>query len=429
MVVRVWQRNHDLLIIQVVSGMALGTIYSSSAGDAYESVKYISSVAPFGSLLRGIHYFGASAMIVFTGMHMLRIYLMGSFKYPRELSWLTGVGLLFLTVGMGFTGQILRWDQNSVWTVAVGANQAMRAPFIGKYLVEILNAGPEVGAQTLSHIFSYHVFLLPGILIGAIVIHIWMVLFNGISEPPKVGELVDPATYKKKYHDLLERDGQPFWPVSVSRDIIFSTIVVLGILALAHFVGPPAVDIPPDPSIIQAQPKPDWYLLWYFSLLAIMPKQLEDVSILLCPVIAVLVLLAPAILAPRGERSPSRRPWAVATVFMVVSFIGILTYLGVKEPWSPNFDAKAVPIEVIGAKSGPVYDGAQVFNTKGCLFCHTISHYGGTKGPDLTHVGSRLTHDQVTIRVINGGNNMPAYAGNITPEQLKSVTTFLESRK
>ena len=149
-------------------------------------------------------------MILFTGLHMIRVYIMGSFKFPRELNWLTGVALLFLTVAMGFTGQILRWDQNSVWTVAVGAQQAMRMPIIGKYLVEILVSGPEVGSATLSHFFSYHVFVFPAILIGAIGLHVWLVLHNGISEPPVPGELVDPKTYRKKYHEMLKREGKPF---------------------------------------------------------------------------------------------------------------------------------------------------------------------------------------------------------------------------
>ena len=416
-------------IVQVVTGIALSTLYVPSAGQAFESVKYISTQAPFGAFIRALHYFGASAMILFTGLHMIRVYIMGAFKFPRELNWLTGVGLLFLTVAMGFTGQILRWDQNSVWTVAVGAQQAMRMPIIGKYLVEILVSGPEVGSSTLSHFFSYHVFVIPAILIGAIGLHVWLVLHNGISEPPVPGELVDPKTYRKKYNAMLKREGKPFWPDAAWRDIVFSTLVVVGIVALALHFGPPAIEKPPDPSLINAQPKPDWYLLWYFALLALLPHEIEDWIIILAPLFVVVVFLSIPILAPYGERSPRRRPWAVASVAFIVSFVLALTIAGFQEPWTPNFDAKKLTPEIVGAASGPIHDGAEVFDTKGCLYCHAISGHGGQRGPDLTYVGDRLTHDQLTLKIINGGYNMPAYAASITPKELKDVTTFLESRK
>jgi ubiquinol-cytochrome c reductase cytochrome b subunit len=415
-------------IVQVVTGIALSTLYVPSASQAYETVQYISHQAPLGAFIRAIHYYGASAMILFTGMHMIQVYLFGSFKYPRELNWLVGVALLFLTVAMGFTGQILRWDQNSVWTVAVGAQQALRIPVVGKLLVNVLVSGPEVGSATLSHFFSYHVFLLPGILIGGIVLHVWLVLHNGISEPPVAGELVDPKTYRKKYSDMLKRDGVPFWPDAAWRDIVFSTIVILGIVALAFWFGPPPVERPPDPSLVNAQPKPDWYLLWYFALLALLPKELEDWVIVLAPPLIVTIFLLVPILAPTGERSPSRRPWAVAAVAFIVSFVLALTVEGFKETWSPNFEAKVLTPEIIGAKSGPVYDGAQVFDNKGCLYCHAIAGHGGLRGPNLTEVADRLTKDQITIRIVNGGNNMPAYAGNITAKELQDLTAFLETR-
>ena len=107
----------------------------------------------------------------------------------------------------------------------------------------------------------------------------------------------------------------------------------------------------------------------------------------------------------------------------------LLQLQGFKEPWTPNFDAKKLTPEIIGATSGPIYDGAQVFDTKGCLYCHSISGHGGLRGPDLTQVGDRLTHDQLTLKIVNGGYNMPAYAASIKPEELKDLTTFLESRK
>ncbi|MBU6455012.1 MAG: cytochrome b N-terminal domain-containing protein [Cyanobacteria bacterium REEB67] len=416
-------------LVQVVTGIGLMSSYIPSAGQAYESIKYITSVAPFGNLIRAMHYFGASSMVIFVFIHMIRVYLMGSYKFPREIQWLSGVALLFFTIVMGFTGQVLRWDQNAVWTIAVGAEQALRAPFVGKFISDIIVSGGMVSSSTLGHFFVVHVFLLPGLLIGAIGLHVYLVLRNGISEPPKVGEAVDPKTYVKKYHAMLQRDGKPFWPDAAWRDIVFSTIVVTVIFILAIGFGAPAIEKPPDPSLVNASPRPDWYLVWYFALLAFLPHRAEDFVIIAFPVFLGVSLLAVPFINNKGERSPSRRPWAIAIVLCSLAAVSALTYLGFTEPWTPKFEASKLTPEIIGASSGPIYDGAQVFDTKGCLYCHTISGHGGKRGPDLTEVGNRLTHEQVIVRIVGGGYNMPAYAGNITPKELSDVADFLVSRK
>ncbi len=416
-------------IVQVISGIALSTLYVPSAGEAHESIWYITTQAMAGKLLRGMHYFGASAMVLFVGIHALRVFLTGSYKFPRELNWVTGVILLFLTVAMGFTGQVLRWDQTAIWTVAVGTEQALKIPYIGKLLGEIFLSGGTIGGATLSHFFALHVFVFPALLVGLIGLHLYLVFHNGISEPPKVGEPVDPATYREKYESMLKRTGRPFWPHAAWRDIVFSTIVVSGILALAVGVGPPHIEKPPDPSLIKAEPRPDWYLIWYFAMLALLPHRAEDWIIILFPIFLFVSLLVVPFLSNKGERSIRRRPWALASVVIVIAFIGALWHEGSKEPWVPNFEPAPLTQQIIGAASGPIYEGAQVFDRKGCLYCHTISEHGGTRGPDLTDVSNRLTHDQLVIRIVNGGYNMPPYAGNITPEELENLTVFLESRR
>jgi len=416
-------------IVQVVTGVALSTTYLPSAGVAHQSIWYISTQAPFGAVLRGMHFFGASAMILFAGIHMIRVYITGSYKYPRELNWLSGVVLLFLTLAMGFTGQVLRWDQTAIWTVAVGAEQAFRMPVFGKLLVQIFLSGVTIGSETLSHFFALHVFVFPGILVAMIGLHLWLVLHNGISEPPVVGEPVDPKTYKEKYDAMLKQIGRPFWPDAAWRDIVFSTLVVIGVLALALYFGPPHIEKPPDPSIVNAEPRPDWYLVWYFAILALLPHKAENWVIILFPVFLGVALLAVPFLSNRGERSFRRRPWAVGIVVCVLASMGALTVEGFKQPWTPNFSAKPLTQDIIGATSGPVYDGGQVFNSRGCLYCHSISGHGGQRGPDLTDVSNRLTHDQIVIKIINGGYNMPAYAGNITPKELEDISAFLDSRK
>lgn len=416
-------------IVQLASGVALSTLYVPSGSQAWESIKWITEQVPFGSWLRATHYFGASAMIIFVGAHAIRTYLFGSFKFPRELNWITGVFLLFLTVAIAFTGQVLRWDQTAVWTIAVGAEQALRAPFVGPYLVRVLCSGDNVSSASLSHFFAMHVFIFPVLLIALIGFHVWLVLHHGISEPPKAGKIVKRETYREEYQELLKKDGVPFWPHAAWRDAVFSTLVVLGICACALYFGPPAIENPPDPSLINAEPKPDWYLTWYFALLALVPAQFEDWFILLFPVFLVVGMLTPPFISNTGERSARRRPWAVAIVVVVVGSVLALWQEGINEYWTPRFEATPVPKTAVGSADTEVEKGAKVFNDRGCLYCHVIQGHGGRRGPDLTDVGERLSPDQITIRIVNGGVNMPAYAGNMSAEELKQVTKFLISRR
>ena len=416
-------------IVQLASGVALSTLYVPSGSQAWESIKWITEQVPFGSWLRATHYFGASAMIIFVGAHAIRTYLFGSFKFPRELNWITGVFLLFLTVAIAFTGQVLRWDQTAVWTIAVGAEQALRAPFVGPMLVRVLCSGDNVSSASLSHFFAMHVFIFPALLVALIGFHVWLVLHHGISEPPKAGKIVKRETYREEYQELLKKEGVAFWPHAAWRDAVFSTLVVLGICACALYFGPPVIENPPDPSLINAEPKPDWYLTWYFALLALVPAQFEDWFILLFPVFLVVGMLTPPFISNTGERSARRRPWAVAIVVVVVGSVLALWQEGVNEYWTPRFEATPVPKTAIGTTDSDIEKGAKVFNDRGCLYCHVISGHGGRRGPDLTDVGERLSPDQITIRIVNGGVNMPAYAGNMSAEELKQVTKFLESRR
>ena len=169
---------------QVLTGIALATSYSPSPDHAHESVAWIVS-SPAGSLLRSFHVWGASAMVVLVVAHLLRVYFMGSYKAPRELTWMVGVGLLVLTLAMGFTGYLLPWDERSYWATTVGLRIAAAAPGVGPMIAKLLRGGDEIGARTLTRFYALHVLVIPGLIGLLLALHLYLVVRHSISAPPK----------------------------------------------------------------------------------------------------------------------------------------------------------------------------------------------------------------------------------------------------
>jgi quinol-cytochrome oxidoreductase complex cytochrome b subunit len=174
-----------LFLLQGITGIMLTVYYVPSPDHAYDSIQYIMNGVAFGWLIRGIHHWGASLMVLIVFFHMLRTYFFGAYKYPREFTWVTGVLLLFLTLGMGFTGYLLPWNQRAYWATTVGTSIASTVPFIGNFINTVLRGGSDLSAVTLARFFSVHIWWFPAILAVLIGVHLYMVIRLGISSVPK----------------------------------------------------------------------------------------------------------------------------------------------------------------------------------------------------------------------------------------------------
>jgi ubiquinol-cytochrome c reductase cytochrome b subunit len=205
--------------------------------------------------------------------------------------------------------------------------------------------------------------------------------------------------------------------------------VVCVVFALAVAVGAPALTGPPDPTAIRAYPRPDWYLLWYYAVLALLPPGTESWVIVLAPLLAGALLLSVPFLGSRGERAPSRRPWAVAAVVSVVTLVLGFWIAGARATWSPDFSARPLTAAVVGQVPPAAARGATLFHERGCEFCHAISGSGGHRGPDLTRIGAQRSPGELMLRIMNGGRNMPGFAASLSPEDADALVRFLETRR
>ncbi|MBA4399361.1 MAG: cytochrome b6 [Chloroflexi bacterium] len=174
-----------IVVNQVVTGILLTIYYVPTPDHAYDSVQYITTQVALGWLIRGLHHWGASAMVVLVFLHMLRVIFLGSYKFPREVTWFSGVVLFLVVIGFGFTGYLLPWDEKAYWATTVGTQIAGTPPLIGDLALRILRGGEELTAMTLARFFGIHIWVLPAILLGLVGLHVYLVIKHGISTTPK----------------------------------------------------------------------------------------------------------------------------------------------------------------------------------------------------------------------------------------------------
>jgi ubiquinol-cytochrome c reductase cytochrome b subunit len=287
-------------VLQVVTGICLATVYAPSANDAWTSLERLNHEIPLGWFLRALHGWGSNFMVALVVMHMVQVFLFGAHKYPRELTWMVGVVLLLMTLGMAFTGQIMRFDQDAYWGLGIGASIAGRVPFIGRPLVHLILGGPIIAGATLSRFFTLHVFVIPAVLMALVGLHLLLVLKLGINEWPMPGRRVSRDTYRRQYEALVHADGIPFFPDAAKKDMVFAGLIILALVACAAIFGPIGPSGQPDPTIIDTEPTPDFFFLWIYAALALLPPYLETILLLTVPVIAILFLLALPLFAGTG---------------------------------------------------------------------------------------------------------------------------------
>src|SRR6266852_3002793 len=417
-------------MLQIVTGILLALIYVPSAGEAWNSLQTLNHSVSLGWFIRSLHGWGSNFMVAIVLIHMVQVFLFGAYKFPRELTWIVGVLLLLVTLGMAFTGQVLRFDQDAYWGLGIGASIASRVPLVGPALVNLLLGGPIIAGATLSRFFALHVFVVPGLLFAFVGLHLLLVLKLGINEWPMPGRIVRRATYVEEYHQLTRQDGIPFVPAAIGKDILFSAFVLLSIAACAVLLGPFGPGGQPDPTIIQTAPHPDFFFWWLYALLSYLPPAAETPFLLIAPAVGILALIALPFLAGEGEKSWKKRPIAVLAVLFVAVALGSLTQLGARTPRSPQMDAwsgEPIPHKYLEGRTALERHGALVLQLKQCRNCHALDGAGGERGPALDGVAVRLTQDQLIRQVVQGGGNMPAYGKNLSPAETTALVAFLET--
>lgn len=427
-----------LFVSQVITGVFLAMYYVPSADHAHTAVSYIVKVVSSGSFIRSIHAYGSSGIIILLVLHIGQTIVYGSYKGRRELLWLSGCILLALMLAMAFTGYLLPWDEKAYFASAVGTNLIAEVPWIGSPLQELVRGGPQMGTLTVSRFYVLHVFVLPGLLIGFIVAHVFFFRKAGAAGPIKE----DPVRPKLP--------AVPFYPRQVMLDAIFA-IALIGVLAvLAHRIpmelGPAA-----NPADTTFVPRPEWYYRPAFQWLKYLSGNWSLIGGIILPAMLALLFASIPFLDRGAERRPWRRPVVVGAFFafiLVYAALGVASYdddakdPGVaaqirkqdedmkrfmQQPFVPDVAASSATVPVISADP-QVAKGLAIFQAQSCNSCHGNGGVGTAAAGPLLGTGQKYTTDQIiallkapNTAMTNGG--MPAL--ELKKEDLEALAAYL----
>lgn len=411
-------------LLQVFTGILLTMSYAPSVNSAWASVKYIQEQAPLGWFIRGLHHWGSSAIIILLLCHLVQVFVWGAYKRPRELTWMIGVLLLACTMGLAFTGYLLPWDQKAYWATKVGLGIMSTTPLIGDALREMMQGGSQIGNLTLTRFFTFHGFILPGLLSILVVIHLYFFRLHGVTPP------------WWESSDQLRAEQEPFWPGQAWKD---------GVLALALLLALGAWTFHwPAPLEAQAQPsepyaaRPEWYFMFMFQLLRYFHGRYEIVGTFLLPVFFFSILFFWPFLDRSPHRDPRRRPVAMSLLSAgTLGLVGMTIYANVT-------DVRMQQPAIVAAKSpaplepaGPLQklDVTDVYSDN-CLPCHGVDGKGSQMRlaipniPDFTNAAWQKAYsDQDLVQRIEVGKEplMPAYKGKLSPEQILALAEYVRA--
>jgi ubiquinol-cytochrome c reductase cytochrome b subunit len=388
-----------LLGLQLATGVVLSFYYVPSSSSAYDSVRYVMEQVTFGRILRGLHFFGASFIVIAAVVHMLRVVVTGSYKKPREVTWMSGVLLLLVILGFALTGYLLPWDQKAYWATTVTINIARSAPF-GEYVAGVLRGGQTLGALTLLRWYSAHVFLLPAALIVLTAAHLALMRRHGISGPVRPRAL--PST--------------PFYPYHALKDTIVIAVVFAVLIAFAATLRAP-LDAIADPTNASYVPRPEWYFMSLFQLLKYFPGRLEPLATIVIPGVVVGGLIALPFLDRGPHRAPRQR-LAVMVAFVVLGAgVSGLTYLGLHDrPAATRDDTQWSALAIAGQEFA---------RDERCMKCHRAGGVANVLDETRMRKEPRWTLAHVRDPEMIAPGLRPIPPGGMSEAQAQSILSFM----
>src|SRR5579864_226023 len=432
-----------VFLSQIITGVFLAMYYVPSADHAHTTVAYITKEVTAGSLLRSIHSYGASLIVILIVLHLGQTFLYGSYKGRRELLWMSGCILLALMLGMAFTGYLLPWDQKAYFATAVGTNITSEIPVIGSWIKQLMRGGNEMGTLTVSRFYVAHVFLIPALIFAFVASHVFLFRKAGAAGPVKE-DPIEPRL-----------PTEPFYPRQVLIDLAF-TLVLIGVLwVLAHFhpveLGPEA-----DPSDTQYLPRPEWYYRPFFQWLKYWPGASSIIGIVLIPLIVGAAFFFLPFLDRSSERRPWRRPLSVGifgSVLAGIVSLGVLSYRGdARDPgvaaqlktqneetktfmqaaFEPEPAAHTLQAANVALANPDAAKGKDIFQQQSCNVCHGDNAEGTAAAPKLIGNSNKFPPEKIEALLHHPTAKMTA--GGMTPvdlppADLSKLIAYLNSLK